>query len=219
MCGTRHHLCWDKYSNMLWIQASILCYPFTGSFFPCLPFGGDLLNLAEPNVCCHDLAIFGLAACGASTMRQELFLVVFESCGVLFSFGGRGKLWQQQYRTQRNVGLLSIGISSFPKLLHAVGSLCSHTHRAPHPFLLIQNDRRSPELILQQNHSVWSTQTVTLSQSLKSGELPSLLVFILSRGRMENWQQDYKSTEEWSVQMQMSWWLHLVLGTESRGPI
>lgn len=66
--------------------------PLYWIFFPCLPFGGDLLNLAEPNVCCHDLAIFGLAACGASTMRQELFLVVFESCGVLFSFGGRGKL-------------------------------------------------------------------------------------------------------------------------------
>lgn len=31
----------------------------------------------------------------------------------------------------------------------------------------IQNDRESPELILQQNHSVWSTQTVTLSQLLK----------------------------------------------------
>lgn len=83
--------------------------------------------------------------------------------------------------------------------------LFTHTESPPNPFLLIQNDRRSPELILQQNHSIWSTQTVTLSQSLKSGELPSLLVLILSRGRMENWQQGYKSTEEWSVQMQMSW--------------
>lgn len=113
------------------------------------------------------------------------FFLWFLNCVGFFSFGRRGKLWQQQCRTQRNVGLLSTGISSLPKLLHAA-SAHTHTQSPPHPFLHIQNDRRSPELILQQNHSVWSTQTVTLCQSLRSGELPSLLVFILSRGRMEN---------------------------------
>lgn len=64
---------------------------------------------------------------------------------------------------QRKGGLLPRGISSLPKLLHLMGSLCSHTH--------IQNDRGSSELILQQNCSVWSTHTVSLSQLLKKWEV------------------------------------------------
>lgn len=121
------------------------------------------------------------------------FFLWFLNCVGFFSFGRRGKLWQQQCRTLRNVGLLSTGICSLPKLLHAAGSLCSHTQSPPHPFLHIQNDRRSPELILQQNHSVWSTQTVTLCQSLRSGEFPTVCWCSFWAGG--GWKTDSRSTD------------------------
>lgn len=39
--------------------------PLYWNFFPSLHFGVDLLTLAEPNVCCYNLAILSLSASAA----------------------------------------------------------------------------------------------------------------------------------------------------------
>ena len=207
-------------SNTLsqYYHSSLQCFlPVNWKFLSDLPFGADLLSLADTNIGCRNLVHFQFCCicCFHLAFNEHLLYFPYPydigaaRIWYVFFFFSLFLLlvWQEWYGTHQN-SWVTPRMDFFPTKTSACDGQTwfTHTH--------IHSDCGFPGLILQKNQSVWHNKI--LSQSLASGEMSSLLLVPLSTRRMENWQQNCKSTDKWSAQMQLSWWLNLDLGKESR---